>query len=512
MPIKVGQFTKDSSGNKVTQEINLGFKPKAIYFYGNNKTAEGVARQDFIGIWGVVDEKENQRGGSQYGDDGLGTSNNGQVLNSNNAFDLIDNTETHIAIGHVKLTPKGFNIIWHTNDTSAFLINYFAIGGDVETEVGTFELDVADGTSTVTVPTRLNLENQEPGKYLVMFLGNNPKADDVIEAEAEQIWGGVAKGSDDKDEHITGWAVTDNVGTTDTERAFIDNSSWCRWEAGTFRDSAGHVEGFTKHGMLFDIQNGLNSNQAQVTYLIIKGGYWYCDRHSSGSGGDGSQESITGLGFKPELACLSHVQSGSQTSSSRAKWSMGACDSELNQKSVGLDDRSNLSTTQITVRCDSYVLAECSANVASSSYRVDSMDEDGFTFTKEDEATANRAMVVICGRTDPVIEPSGRLNFDIETEIIELEIPLKRTEQNEVLVEIPLSETRNEEIPLLVPLQETNTVVHDLEIPLKETQQVEHELEIPLKETETETIQVEGKRSTKYFERLIKQLNSLIKD
>lgn len=154
--VKVGQgyFVACSTSN-CTNTVNLGFQPKAIFFYWTNNTALGFAANGDAG-WGFAASTTAstpvQRAVAVADADAQTSSQTDRIKSdSYSIINLAANGSSAILRQEATttFTTTGFSVAWRTvNTQTAYVIHYYALGGGdiVSTDAGTVNITTGTGS------------------------------------------------------------------------------------------------------------------------------------------------------------------------------------------------------------------------------------------------------------------------------------------------------------------------------------------------------------------------------
>lgn len=166
---KVGSFAMATiTGNQSVS--GLGFQPKALIVYASQRTSDGSQLHDEISQGMAISSSEQWAFGSTAESS---TGNDGAGKRIDEALIIIVNGgSTSFAVQAsadlVSMDSDGFTINWTTNDGTARIINYMALGGDsLEVDAGLLSAPTSNGTQAVTT-------SFEPD--LVFFIGHSDSA------------------------------------------------------------------------------------------------------------------------------------------------------------------------------------------------------------------------------------------------------------------------------------------------------------------------------------------------
>jgi len=266
---KIGTFNKSTNtGTPVNQAITgIGFTPKALILFSTQVTAEdsNSAGLGFcLGFSDGTDERSIWTGSK----DNVGISDGNRYASDSKIINLRSPSSGGALQAEADLKSfdaDGFTLTWTTNNASAFIIKYIAIGGD-DITADVFEFTQKTSTGSQSVSTSLNTADF----VLLASIGNNVK-NSVITSMLATV--GMASGP--SNEGATCVFAADNAGTSVTNRFQRTNRVHLVGTNDSPQTTQAQAEftNFTTTG--FDL-NYLNAD-ASARYifgLTIKGGTW----------------------------------------------------------------------------------------------------------------------------------------------------------------------------------------------------------------------------------------------
>ena len=136
------------TGNVAT--TGVGFQPKAILFYGNAMTADGLGAHGDI-YFGMATSATNRACITNHGVDATGGNSDTDYLQVNDkCISVINSSGTVLATADlVSMDSDGFTLNWTTADATARIVNYMALGGPDLTHAFIKELQSPTSTGSV---------------------------------------------------------------------------------------------------------------------------------------------------------------------------------------------------------------------------------------------------------------------------------------------------------------------------------------------------------------------------
>jgi|GEM_PF-2754998 len=364
----------------------IGFRPKAVIFYWTKQTAAGFMPQNSqvnMGA-GFASGPANQSVVSITAVDRTAASDEGRRRSASNVILLLNGggapTSVAAQAALTSLDADGFTVNW-TTTSSAYLIHYIALGGDISNAVASsFNLTTAGGAQAVAGV------GFQPD--FVMFLWGFTEAVNTNTANSE-LGLGFARSSTAQAAIV--FSGRDNTG----------NNTRKRWQQRT--DSAillltpttsppaqDAIVSFTSmdaNGFTVTKSNAPAAS-TPIFYLAMKGGSHAVSAITQ-PGVTGNQ-STTGVGFKPEQLILASFNLAATTAvSAGGGVSIGAACLPTKQGTIWLQDRSDndpadansySATTDTLVLADGNAVGNTDANPSTSATAdLSAYGTDGFT-------------------------------------------------------------------------------------------------------------------------------------
>ncbi len=393
LDVKKGSFAKSTGGAPASQAVTgIGFQPKALILWATNQTTEVIAFGIRFGI-GFSD-------GTRYRAVAAASADNSDFTSCDHrqatkALTLLDFTQTTVAECDVtSFDSDGFTLNWTTNNASAYIIHYLAIGGADLTNVraDNFSLATSTGNQAITGA------GFQPD--FVMFLSARDSGAIPNTAVHTYLSLGLAKSSSER--AALAFASQDNAGTSETNR--YQRTTLCLAtlaDSGTVDSEADFVsmdsDGFT-----------INNSDAptlahKVMYLALKGGSYKVGAETQKT--STGTKATTGAGFQPTGLFLASFNDVAQTTPQpHHRFSVGAASAAGVEGAswIGDTDAAATSSTNMSTLTTKVIHLINADDPASPSAEADlsSLDSDGFTldWTTAD-ATAREFVYLAIGST-----------------------------------------------------------------------------------------------------------------
>ncbi|MGH9910337.1 MAG: S8 family serine peptidase, partial [Nitrososphaerales archaeon] len=149
--VKEGTFTKTTAtGNQ--NVTGIGFKPKALLLFTTRQATQGTT--DIYNLAFGFSNGSSSRSIGVQSNDNAATSNAGRAFGTQALRILSSGTPTVTAQANVtSFNSDGFTLNWTTNDSTASIIHYIALGGNATTNasVSSFVANTTTGNQAVPV-------------------------------------------------------------------------------------------------------------------------------------------------------------------------------------------------------------------------------------------------------------------------------------------------------------------------------------------------------------------------
>lgn len=156
--LRRGTVSKCTSANYCNTSTSIGFKPKAVIFYWTSVTAHGFTI-DSTGGYGfaasTTSSVPQQRAvAAVLGNDSDATAEGARLRTASSSIIMAVGTNTHTLDAFASttaFTSTGFNLGWGGVNTTGYIVQYYAIGGEdiTDTDVQTFWVTTS-GSSQAT--------------------------------------------------------------------------------------------------------------------------------------------------------------------------------------------------------------------------------------------------------------------------------------------------------------------------------------------------------------------------
>jgi hypothetical protein len=375
---KVGSFTKSIGASGVSQTVahGLGTTPKAMIFWTGSATSQAFTNILQFGL-GITD------GTHSYS---LSTASQNNVNPTNTSHRIAQRLLTIVQGGEILVAEASLtsldatNVVmtWTTNNATAYVIHYIAIGGsDISATVQNWTLPTTTGNASVTgTGFRPNVV------WLFNASDNLTGAAPTSSTSAGFGQGVIGAGGEQ-------WALAgrsaDAVATSNSARAQrVDSAVYATDDNGVITKQASYVsmdaDGFTLNYSV------ANANASQAISLALRG-------VNAGIGSFAKTintsvpvtQSVTGLGFKPNLVILSSDHdSVTPDVTSFFRQSFGASDGTTEGSTLFSDASGNKPSLVQSLDKTSKVICrntQDNAGVLLSEADLTSMDAGGFTLT-----------------------------------------------------------------------------------------------------------------------------------
>lgn len=367
--VRVGTLSHTPPG--LISVTGIGFRPKAIIFYGVDTTANGFTPYNdmFVGFAAG--------GGKQFS---VAAGNTGQATPTNTfrgmaasaILRLYDNGSVYTySEGKLEsFDSDGFTINW-VNSNEGYWLNYIALGGKDITDatVVGWGRNGATGNQAVTgIGFRPDL-----AMHLLSCQGSLGTS-----SQAYFAWGAMDK---DGNQWSNSFAANDNVATTDTARG--QRTDRCMYAVEV--NGTGVVQQASYVSMDTDgfTLNWSEASTYQLASLCLKGPRFKVGSFQSATA-VGTQ-SVSGTGFRPKGLLLSAYGNNAATApAAHTVWSLGAASSPADEKGIGIRDQDAVASASSQGYHNDKIISGLSpvtASVLDFQGDLSSFDTDGFSIS-----------------------------------------------------------------------------------------------------------------------------------
>jgi hypothetical protein len=358
----VGSFAKSGATGSQVVTHTLGQAPKAVILWTSGKTNESASAGFSFGF-GVSDGTTEVATSMEAGN-GVTTSTSARHM-ANKVITLVNaNQSTRAEADLTSWNASSFTLSWTTNESSAYVVHYLAIGGpQVSAKVVTWQAPASPGNrvvNTVGFRPEAVLHFNAGGAFTTappFATGNAVFGMGAMDRGGGQWSSMVGDTANAKPSTASRAQKTDSAIFTTT-----DAPSLAVTKEATFvsMDSAGFTVNFTA--------NGSSSNQTQIFSLALAGLRAKAGSFSKSTAAQPASQSITSPGFRPGVVLFSSYQSTAQTAAvsiPHTRLGIGASDGP-HEGCSALASADNVSPTN-----------------------VDGIDKTSKVFIKMDNATMN---------------------------------------------------------------------------------------------------------------------------
>jgi len=374
--VKEGTFTKTTvTGNQ--NVTGVGFKPKALLLFTTRQNSTGST--DIYNFAIGFSNGSSSRSIGVASDDNVATSNAGRAFGTQALRILSAGTPTVTAQANVtSFDPDGFTLNWATNDSTASIIHYVALGGEAITNaaVSSFVANTATGNQPVS---GLGFK---PDFLMFMHAANTTETGTATHGYISYGFttfsdrGAVAVASEDAR------ATKDTWRFQKTDRAIVALT-----ESTGVIDAEADIVSMDPNGFTINWVNAPASAD-RVYYLALKGGQYDVGNFVKTTSAAPVTQTIATVEFQPSGLLLSSFNRASSTSSNpNNRLSFGATDGTM-QSAIWAGDRDgvgNSITARSTTTSKVIRLATEQATGSSSTINAEanlaSMNSNGFNMT-----------------------------------------------------------------------------------------------------------------------------------
>jgi hypothetical protein len=398
-----GMRTASGSFNVGTTQTNLtitglGFKPKAIIFWGTANTASNSADLTDANIgFGFTDGTNSQA--IAMASLGGNAGAKGWDRQAGVAYLQIDTASATIktSLSLVSMNTDGFTLSQGVVPAASYYVNYLAIGGDDVTnaKVGTFSYTAATGSKAITgvgfQPDMLmvisNTVTNTTDNNTMFMIGSAVSATD----QAVMMYHSGDSNNPTIVEHHTRYGQIIALSSVFGGASF---------------NEAAKLSSFDSDGFTLNVTT--NTNHPPMFYLALKGGKYgmgsITPTTSTGS------ITKTGLGFKPKALFMGATNSPQTTTDtgmdSGGGITIGAAASSTSEQSIWIGDANGVTTSISNSYAQQGYLyrnytPSATAPTATGAISLNSFDADGFTLSQDiaESSATNFAWWLAMGST-----------------------------------------------------------------------------------------------------------------
>jgi hypothetical protein len=370
LSVHAGTFAKSTGGAPASQAVTgVGFTPKALILWGTTQTAAGIAGGAQVS-WGFSDGTDD-RSLCLTSEDAQGTSDTDRRIAAK-AFTILDFAQT--VLSECDLTSfdaDGFTVNWTTNEASAYIVHYLAIGGAdlTNVKVATFNAATATGNQSITGT------GFQPDALLFLSFG---PIDPPFTATTFLGCLGLAVSSSQRGA-IAPYSEN-GADTTDCERYQRINQCLVSSLAGAVSSEADFVS-MDADGFTINWSNAPSAAD-RIFYLALKGGQYFVGNETQKT--STGTRATTGVGFTPKgLLVMGYNLTAQTTPQDHNRLTVGAASGAGVESCVWTGDTDALGTSSVDMSTSitkvlQHIDSDAPAGVDAEA-DLNAFDGDGFT-------------------------------------------------------------------------------------------------------------------------------------
>lgn len=386
MAVKVGSFTKSTAAATASQAVTgLGFLPKVLLLWTAAATADGFSDGYHYAFGATTGAAESYSVGSAAVDNAADT--NTSKRHAAKALTIIEWGESLLAeCDLTSFDADGFTLSWTTNNASAYIIHYMALGGADLTNAKaiTWVSNTSTGNQGVTGV------GFQPDCVLHFTMFSSAAVPTSAAGGTESLLGiGIMDGT-------LQWvnSVYSRDGRAAGSAQRVSDDSICSGgnsstSTSNYRFSFGSMDadGFT-------VNKAQSGNDAKYFSLCLKGGDYHVGVITKSNSTDVPvAQAVTGVGFLPEgVLMLGQKRNSKGTTGIQGIYqAVGASDGTNNHSVFGIDQEGADPTNTAVRDSVSVMYSEADAGqTVSCEGTISSLGADGFTVTwTTNDAAAN---------------------------------------------------------------------------------------------------------------------------
>lgn len=390
MPLSVqqGEFALNTSTG--TQAItDLGFTPKAIWFFGNYCTSDGGVADSIFHI-GFADDSLNDYSVCAGDEDGQGSSDSRAGISGNALHNFVVGTGTEDFIFNIdSMDASGFTIDITNAPANDYIVSYIAVGDTDITNVkaGTFALTTGASQTVTGV-------GFEPDFLMMAAVGQ----DGALPQDGNHFI--VGFGATDGTNERTVCGTSQNAQATSVTHSYQRNDACLALLTRTgVIDGYSSLNTFNGDGFVLDHDNTYADTHA-VIYLAIKGGNWAVGNTDEETTAP-TDFSVTGLSFQPSgLITFATGESTVNSVTNDLKLAFGAATSSTDQSSICCAADDNVGTTDSNSQLDRdeiHLRLNPTGGAVDGSAEFKQFNSDGFTLTQTDAGSSQLIHYIAIG-------------------------------------------------------------------------------------------------------------------
>lgn len=348
LEVETGTFTKVVTPT-TSQNVTVGFDPKAIIVWGDHNTTSETERDGDISTCLGFSDGTNDKCNSMSDEDEATAEQAQKHYSGSNCIAFIDiTTATVDAQADIDFGTLQFTVNWTTQDAIASRIHYIVYGGSDITgvQVGEFIKTTSAPPVDQNVPTDADVRGIENNKGIVLFSTVNSPNQGTVENNNHICLGGSTR--DDGTEEGFVLNMFDDGTSRGEPRQSYTESKAIQIRVATNGNIGGEAD---LTAWLDDGTNGFRLNWTtstagapRVAFLIIKGGQWQLGNETAGtSTGDKATTTL----FQPKgLLVIGNRRTTEGQAREDSSWNVGASD-DTTETSGSFAARNNDAETHV---------------------------------------------------------------------------------------------------------------------------------------------------------------------
>jgi hypothetical protein len=386
----VGSLTAPAASATGNQSVTaVGFRPKALIFFGDDHTATGENVHAVMGF-GMATSASNECAFGYFSLDAAATS--GTERSFSNALSwVIENTAgTQLnAFELVSMDADGFTVNWTVNDAAQDIVNFMALGGSTLTDVALVEFQSAASTNSSVTGVGF-----KPQCVIFATAASGTQAGNTADAVLT-----IGAASSATERYTIGIHADDTAGSGDDNYCQVTDRVIRTMNIAGAAELDADIVSFDDDGFTLDWNTAVAGRYCYA--LCLRGGSYKVAQVTQAV--DTGTEAYTSIGFRPTGLFLTSANAAANTTSATTvSFSLGAVASTTSRANIwvgGVDgadptqeDRYMSQSTVIAMRtpgADATTVAECD---------LTSFDNNGFTLNwSTADATARLINVLAFG-------------------------------------------------------------------------------------------------------------------
>lgn len=405
LSVKAGSFTKSTAAATASQSVTgLGFTPKCLILWSVGGLTSGTWVAHVMQTYGFTSGASNSYSicAAEQNATSLATC---RVRIAAKALTFLQYDGTLLAECDLSsLDADGFTLSWTTNNASAYILHYLALGGSDLT--GAKAISWATGTSSSNLS--ITGVGFKPTAVLQAGIGNATAIPTTSSGLVAMFGGMDGNGNQWSDSMMSGFFSAPTIEETLQRTNMVLQQTNTSAHSGLSPNHEFDYVSLDSDG--FTVKPVTNySSSSDMIALCLGGVKANIGNFSKSTGAAPASQSVTGVGFKPSaLLLMSNQQTASTTSLAGLRHGIAATDG-TNVEASAIQGKDNTSSTldhALSKTSKAFVKANNDSQTVDAEADFTSFDNDGFTLSwSTNDAVATQLLYLALGPTSPTAHP-----------------------------------------------------------------------------------------------------------